>query len=50
MAKIEKEAVGCPVMCHLVAAHLHKVAAPYFFNFFILFSCIKKIKQPFMVE
>ena len=31
IAENEKEAVDFPVICHLVARALYKVAAPYFF-------------------
>ena len=30
MAEIEKEEVEFPVLCHLMARELHKVAAPFF--------------------
>ena len=44
MAEIEKAAVGFPVMCHLLAGNLHKVAAPYF-QFIFIFNCIKRTVQ-----
>ena len=45
MAEIEKDPVGFPVMCHLVAREFTEGGSTLFFYLFTLFGCIKEIIQ-----